>query len=125
MLPACQRGSTAGPHRRQPAGIVGNADAHWKNHSLLWNRGRWDVAPGYDVVCTMAYPRLDARPALSIGGCMDESRITAEHFRSFAQECLEPHGVRIQAVTLALKEIAAELAPPRAVPVPRRRKPAP
>ena len=86
--------------------LVGNADAHWKNRSLLWNRGRWDVAPSYDVVCTMAYPRLDARPALSIGGCMDESRITAGHFKAFAEECLAPHGARIQALTLALKELA-------------------
>jgi serine/threonine protein kinase HipA of HipAB toxin-antitoxin module len=86
--------------------LVGNADAHWKNHSLIWNRGRWDVAPSYDVVCTMAYPRLDARPALSIGGCMDEAGLTAEHFRAFSAECLAPHGVRIQAVTLALRQLA-------------------
>jgi hypothetical protein len=58
----------------------------------------------------MAYPRLDAQPALTIGGCMDEPNITAAHFRSFAQECLEPHGVRIQAVTLALRELGAAAA---------------
>lgn len=90
--------------------LVGNADAHWKNHSLVWNRGRWDVAPGYDIVCTLAYPKLDARPALSIGGCMDESVLSAGHFKAFAEECLVPHGARIQALTLALKELA-EAAP--------------
>jgi serine/threonine-protein kinase HipA len=85
--------------------LVGDADAHWKNHSLLWADGRWDVSPLYDVVCTVTYPGLDATPALTIGGCEDETQITAEHFKTFFAECIEPHGAKVQAVSLALRTL--------------------
>jgi HipA-like protein len=90
--------------------LVGDSDAHWKNHSLLWANGRWDVAPMYDVECTVAYPQLDATPAMSIGDCQDESSISDEHFRTFFAECLEPHGARIQALTLALRDLGTAFA---------------
>jgi serine/threonine-protein kinase HipA len=86
--------------------LVGNSDAHWKNHSLLWNAGHWDVSPTYDVVCTVAYRWLDTAPAMTIGGCKDEDRIGAEHFRDFHAECLAPHGVKVQAVRTQLKKLA-------------------
>jgi serine/threonine-protein kinase HipA len=86
--------------------LLGDADAHWKNHSLMWSGGRWNVSPSYDIVCTMAYPALDREPALMIAGCEDEDRITAQHFRDFHAEALEAHGVRIQAVSQNLSELA-------------------
>jgi HipA-like protein len=85
--------------------LVGDSDAHWKNHSLLWAGGRWKVSPLYDVACTVAYPWLDSMPALTIGGCTRESDIAAEHFRAFFAECIEPHGAKIQAVSLALRKL--------------------
>jgi serine/threonine-protein kinase HipA len=47
--------------------IVGNADAHGKNFSLLYSDGRVALAPFYDLLCTAAYPDLTARLAMKIG----------------------------------------------------------
>ena len=48
--------------------MVGNADAHAKNFSLLYHASTPDLAPLYDVVCTAAYPRLTKKLAMQIGG---------------------------------------------------------
>ncbi len=34
--------------------IIGNADAHGKNFSLLYHRGGGPLAPLYDLMCTVA-----------------------------------------------------------------------
>ena len=47
--------------------LVGNADAHGKNYSLLYRGGGVEVAPLYDLLSTVAYaelsPRFAMRPA--------------------------------------------------------------
>ncbi len=48
--------------------LVGNADAHGKNHALLYRDRVPDLAPLYDVVCTAAYPGLAKKLAMAIGG---------------------------------------------------------
>lgn len=49
--------------------VVGNRDNHAKNLSLLRDeRGRWRLAPFYDLVCTRAYKTLGTALAMSIGG---------------------------------------------------------
>ena len=48
--------------------LVGNADAHGKNYALLYSGRIPDLAPLYDVLCTAAYPRLDKKLAMAIGG---------------------------------------------------------
>ncbi|HUG26202.1 HipA domain-containing protein [Piscinibacter sp.] len=96
-------------HGRIISFLVGDADAHWKNRSLMWSSGRWNVSPLYDVVCTFAYPGLDATPAMTIGGCEDERKITADHFKAFFAECIEPHGSKVQAVTLALRTLGTSV----------------
>jgi serine/threonine-protein kinase HipA len=93
--------------------LIGNSDAHWKNHSLMWNAGRWDVSPAYDLVCTVAYPQLDAAPALTIGGCENEDRIEAKHFMAYFEACLAPFGSRLAAVTIPLLRLG-EAAPHQA-----------
>jgi serine/threonine-protein kinase HipA len=56
--------------------LVGNADAHAKNISLLHEEsGRVRVAPLYDVVCTAAYPELHRDLALAIGDVFDPDQI--------------------------------------------------
>ncbi|CAG1017461.1 partial Serine/threonine-protein kinase toxin HipA, partial [Burkholderiaceae bacterium] len=96
-------------HGRIISFLVGDADAHWKNRSLMWSNGRWNVSPLYDVVCTVAYPWLNATPAMTIGGCEDERKITADHFKAFFAECIEPHGAKVQAVSLALRTLGASV----------------
>ena len=51
--------------------LVGNADAHGKNYSLVRRGpgfGAVEVAPLYDVLCTVAYPSLSPKLAMEIGG---------------------------------------------------------
>jgi serine/threonine-protein kinase HipA len=78
--------------------LVGNADAHAKNISLIHGEDGVRLAPLYDVVCTAAYPELDTRLALSIGDETDPDSIASIHFadladdfslnaKAFAREC--------------------------------------
>jgi len=48
--------------------VIGNADAHLKNFSLLERKEGLRLAPAYDLVNTLAYPNYDQLTALSIGG---------------------------------------------------------
>ena len=48
--------------------LIGNADAHGKNYSLLYRGGTVELAPLYDVLSTVAYPELDSGFAMRIGG---------------------------------------------------------
>ena len=89
--------------------LVGNSDAHWKNHSLQWHEGHWDVSPSYDIVCTLAYRWLDTAPAMTIGGCTDEDHIRPENFKAFHAECLAPHRVKLQAVRAQLKKLGTTI----------------
>ena len=46
--------------------LIGNADAHGKNYSLLHRDGRVDLAPLYDLLSTVAYPDLSRNFAMRI-----------------------------------------------------------
>lgn len=48
--------------------IIGNADAHGKNYSMLYDGAEWRLALGYDLVSTVCWPALSAMPAMKIGG---------------------------------------------------------
>ncbi len=47
--------------------IIGNADAHAKNFSLLYLPDRTQLAPLYDLLSTVVYPDLSQRFAMKIG----------------------------------------------------------
>ena len=65
----------------------GNADAHAKNCSILYNGNRSTVlAPFYDLVCTALYPKLDTRMAMSVGGCFDSGQLTVDCWKKMADE---------------------------------------
>lgn len=46
--------------------IVGNADAHGKNCSLLYGPEETVLAPLYDLMCTIAYPDVAPKLAMKI-----------------------------------------------------------
>ena len=46
--------------------LLGNADAHGKNYSLLHRDGRVELAPLYDLLSTVAYPDLSPNFAMRI-----------------------------------------------------------
>ena len=47
--------------------LLGNANAHARNYSLLWRRtGELALAPLYDLMSTVSYPQLPAKFAMKI-----------------------------------------------------------
>jgi serine/threonine-protein kinase HipA len=66
--------------------ILGNADAHAKNFALL-HRDGLSLAPLYDVVCTAAYPEIDASLAMPIGENADPETIDGGDLHDMAEDC--------------------------------------
>ncbi len=66
--------------------LIGNADAHGKNYSLLYRQGERRLAPFYDLVCTLAWPELSKAPAMKIGKSDSIETITSAHWRKMAQD---------------------------------------
>ena len=65
--------------------LIGNADMHLKNWSLVYPDGRRTVlSPAYDFVSTVPY-LPDDRLALGFGGSKDIATITPEQIRRFAE----------------------------------------
>lgn len=70
--------------------LVGNADAHGKNYSLVRRGpgfGAVEVAPLYDVLCTVAYPSLSPRLAMKIGGRATLEELRPKDWDRFAERC--------------------------------------
>ncbi|MCY3996541.1 MAG: type II toxin-antitoxin system HipA family toxin [Rhodobacter sp.] len=66
--------------------VIGNADAHAKNFSLLYLPDGTNLAPLYDLLCTVAYPDLSPRFAMKIGGCRTLGEIRPAHLEKFARD---------------------------------------
>jgi serine/threonine-protein kinase HipA len=47
--------------------LIGNNDSHSKNISLLYQEGRVELAPFYDLLCIALYPRLKKNFSFKIG----------------------------------------------------------
>jgi len=85
--------------------LAGNSDGHAKNLALVQVRrdtDRWRLAPFYDLVCTRAWPNLDRRLAMNVGGEADPGRIRPEHWRVLA----EAVGMRPRFVTREIVGVA-------------------
>jgi serine/threonine-protein kinase HipA len=93
--------------------VVGNADAHGKNFSLLYANGSVALAPLYDLLCTTAYPELSPTFAMRIA-----KRATIDDFRPDTWELFAKDvGVgapyvrrRVRALAAAMLERAPRLA---------------
>lgn len=66
--------------------IIGNADAHAKNFSLLHKQGAITLAPLYDLFSTALYPALSPKLAMKIGGKSVLEDIEARHWDRFAAD---------------------------------------
>ncbi|MGA0608399.1 type II toxin-antitoxin system HipA family toxin [Phenylobacterium sp. VNQ135] len=66
--------------------LIGNADAHGKNFSLLYATGGIDLAPLYDLMCTAAYPDVHAKLAMKIGRRSMLEEFTPDTWEDFAKE---------------------------------------
>lgn len=67
--------------------IIGNADAHAKNYSLLRRSdGETVLAPLYDLVATHMWPELSAKLAMRFGRAATLEEVDAESFKRFADD---------------------------------------
>ena len=66
--------------------MIGNADAHAKNISLMHVDGGVRLAPLYDLVCTGAYPDLSSELSLAIGDQLDPEAIAASDWLDLAYD---------------------------------------
>ena len=83
--------------------IIGNADAHGKNYSMLYDGGSRRLAPGYDLVSTVFWPALASAPAMKIGGSDSINSILSGHWRKFAEET----GVSLTALRSRIAHLCA------------------
>ena len=92
--------------------LIGNADAHAKNFSLLYHDGRPEVAPIYDAMSTLVYPQVFNSMAMEIGGHYEFKDVSRESFAAFAEKCdINPKAVltRLDAFAEKLPRKAEEL----------------
>jgi len=66
--------------------IIGNADAHGKNYSMLYRGKTRRLAPGYDLVSTVYWPALAKTPAMKIGGSDSIDSLCYGHWKKLSQE---------------------------------------
>lgn len=66
--------------------LLGNADAHGKNFSVLYDEGGPRLAPLYDLLATVAYPELSPNLAIKIGGAATLDDMDLKAWAAFAQD---------------------------------------
>lgn len=67
--------------------IAGNADAHGKNFSILYEETGPRLAPLYDLLATVAYPELSPKFAMKIGRRATLAELDAKSWEAFAADC--------------------------------------
>lgn len=65
--------------------LIGNADAHAKNYSLVLRPERIEFAPLYDAVPVSLYRQYDQRLAMRIAGAGYSQAVTAAHWQKFSR----------------------------------------
>lgn len=101
--------------------IVGNADAHGKNFSLLYQGADVSLAPFYDLLSTVVYPELSPNLAMKIGKRATIEEVAPTTWPAFADEIGMParfvqrrvvelaEAIRIQSRALPASEVLAGL----------------
>lgn len=82
--------------------LIGNADAHGKNLSLLYDaNGAPRLAPLYDLVCTRNYKKISRELAMSIGRISDPDLVGTQQLHALAADLkIRPNVVVSEAFTL-------------------------
>lgn len=60
--------------------LIGNADAHGKNFSLLYNKNKPELSPFYDLLSTAVYSELSENMAMKLGGKYKPKEVCLRHF---------------------------------------------
>jgi len=61
-------------------------DGHAKNLSLTTQGNQTELAPFYDLVCTVVYPNLSQKLAFKIGGENRPKWLMVRHWQRFAED---------------------------------------
>ena len=67
--------------------LIGNADAHAKNYSILFTEAGPVLAPAYDVLCTAIYKNLGSKMAMKIDSKYDPDMVATRHWEDLAKKC--------------------------------------
>ena len=67
--------------------LIGNADAHGKNYSFLYQGKKKKLAPFYDLVSTIFWPELSKRMAMKIGGSESINAFNIGNWKKMANLC--------------------------------------
>ena len=70
--------------------LIGNGDAHGKNFALLFGPDGPELAPGYDLLCTQAYPSLSETFSMKIGPARRQEELSALCWQELAREARLP-----------------------------------
>lgn len=93
--------------------IVGNADAHGKNFSILYDEDGPRLAPLYDLLATVAYPDLSPGMAMKIGRRATLGEMDGRAWAAFATDAtlgLPLIRRRVSEISEAVKTHAAHVA---------------
>jgi serine/threonine-protein kinase HipA len=82
--------------------LIGNADSHAKNLSLLYAGGTIRLAPFYDLLSTAVYERVNNKFAMKLGGQRNLRYLTPNHLARFAEDI----GVELRTVKNRMKDLA-------------------
>jgi serine/threonine-protein kinase HipA len=85
--------------------IAGNADAHGKNFSILYDEEGPRLAPLYDLVATVVYPELSQKFAMKIGKRATLAELDAKGWTAFAADA----GLGLPLVRRRVAEMSAEV----------------
>lgn len=80
--------------------LIGNNDSHSKNLSLLFQAGKNELAPFYDLVSTAIYPKLIRSFAFKIGDRDDFSRIGKNQFHLLEEQLGLKRGTMLERLKL-------------------------
>lgn len=86
--------------------IIGNADAHGKNYSLLYGPNGATLAPLYDLLSTVAYPELSPKLSMKFAKCATLEEVDESTWPKFAADV----GLAAPFVRKRVKELASAVA---------------
>lgn len=87
--------------------LIGNADAHGKNVSLLLGEQGPQLAPFYDLMCTAVYLELTDKLAMRIGGEERPAWVIDRRWKQFASEV----GIGYKVVKNTLQAMSEKIVP--------------
>ncbi|MBT4880852.1 MAG: type II toxin-antitoxin system HipA family toxin [Alphaproteobacteria bacterium] len=85
--------------------VIGNADTHGKNFSLLYKDIKPNLSPNYDLLCTSAYSELSTKMAMKIGGKYRPEDVFLRHWNQLVPDTMASR----RNLEAQLKKVSQEL----------------